>query len=151
MFFLQRNIYDAVYDILEQPKAVDNCAKIPLSDNVSYCGAVLDDDDQETQQNSLLVNLDSLLSKLHSVQKTSKWQQLAAATEMPQEIADELRGCSDEDGRMKIVENWLRTQEGDLNWKQVAEEMREAGLELLAEEIETWTSEHYKYKHSCLE
>ena len=119
-----------------------------MSNNVSYSGVILTDKDLETTKPQPTdpvppdrlpaVNLDSLLSKLQP-HVASKWWLLGVAVGMPKEMLDELSNCSKEEGLEQGIEYWLKTREGDLTWREVAEKMQEIRLEHLAEEIENWT------------
>ena len=154
MIVFQPHMYDVVYHTLEPPKIVSNSQSdenIPMSDNVSYSSAILTDEDlgtgtdpqptdPVTPDHLPAVNLDSLLSRLQP-QVASKWCLLGVAVGMPKETLDELSNCSKEEGLEKVIEYWLKTREGDLTWREVAEKMEEIGLAHLAEEIENWTPE----------
>ena len=119
-----------------------------MSNNVSYSGVILTDEDLGTTKPQPtdpvppdrlpVVNLDSLLSKLQP-QVASKWCLLGIAVGMPKEMLYDLSNCSKEEGLEKVIEYWLKTHEGDLTWREVAEKMREIRLEHQAKEIENWT------------
>ena len=67
-----------------------------------------------------VVNLDSLLSKLQP-QVASKWWLLGIAVGMPKEMLYDLSNCSKEEELERVIEYWLKTREGDLTWREVAE------------------------------
>ena len=126
-----------------------------MLNNVSYSRVILSNKDLGAGTDPLLtdpvmnvplpvLNLDSLLSKLQP-QVASKWWLLGIAVGMPKEMLYDLSNCSKEEGLEKVIEYWLKTREGDLTWREVAEKMREIRLEHLAEEIENWAH------HMCME
>ena len=72
------------------------------------------------------LNLDSLLIKLRG-KVTTQWYQLGLAIGIKNEFLRKLKGYSDEECLVELLDHWLRCHPGQPSWKELADAIKNIG------------------------